>query len=114
MTNCKPIANGDYVHVSSGQASGHGWWTQGTCTDPYATVAISLQELWTSDGTWHGGYGPNSSTERPGSGSATRVTAKQTCKDTSKRYWRSVVSVVLEDGSSDTTTTDKQYIACRA
>ena len=42
MDGCQPIANGDYVHESSGQASGHAWWMKGTCSDVAAQVGIVL------------------------------------------------------------------------
>lgn len=112
MPQCSPIARGDYVHESSGYASGHGWWDKGNCSDPYGEVSIVLWELWTSDNAWHN-MGENTGTVRPGGGSSARVTAKAKCHTGDYRWWHSEVTVVLEDGSSNTTNTDKQYIPCK-
>jgi len=41
---CTPEPQGDNVHASGGDASGHGWWLEGSCTAPYATVTVQLYE----------------------------------------------------------------------
>jgi hypothetical protein len=51
LTACTPYVNGDTVHVSSGDASSHGWWLIGNCPNVKATVTNELQEYF-SDKTW--------------------------------------------------------------
>jgi hypothetical protein len=42
---CVYVVNGDYVHVTKNEASGHGWWLKGTCPrSTRANVRIELVE----------------------------------------------------------------------
>lgn len=112
-TPCTPVAQGDYVHVSSGDASGHGWWQPGTCTAGTDVVGVTLEEYlgdaWEQE-AWATG------TVKPGGGSGNRVTARKTCSSATMTYWRSVVVVSVggEESGQAQTTTDQQDIACRA
>jgi len=110
MANCTPTANGDYVHVSSGDASGHGWWLQGNCPYTKSSVTVQLNE-WYSDNSWHN---KNSATGSvyPGGGAGNRVTARQTCVGTTLAGWRSVVTVWI--GWGNTVYTTGQNIYCTA
>jgi hypothetical protein len=113
---CQPIAKADHVHPSAGDASGHGWWEEGTCNSAGATVGIALWMLWTSDGRWHEMASNIRGGIRPGGGSGGntgRVTARAHCKDSSKRTWYSVATVVVT-GGDDEFTSAKQSIGCRA
>lgn len=109
---CSPQAKGDNVHTSSGDASGHGWWLEGTCSEPYGTVDVQLWEKVGS--TWE--EKANSEGSIPsGGGSPARVTARAVCASDESTYWRSAVAVVvsgLEYGSDDTATPAVE-IPCR-
>lgn len=94
---CQPHAQGDYVHLSSGSVSGHGWWTRGTCPNTKAPVYIFLFEHY-SDGTWRL-KGGNSGSIWPGGGSANRVTVRRTCESPAVAGWMSRVEVYI--GSDD-------------
>lgn len=109
---CQPIARADNVHTSSGDASSHGWWLQGTCNSAAAQVGIALWMKWTSDGQWHQ-MASKIGTVAPGGGSGNRVTARATCKDGSTRTWHSTASVTLT-GGGDTETSPNVSIPCRA
>ncbi|MFR9806433.1 hypothetical protein ACL02T_29715 [Pseudonocardia sp. RS010] len=110
---CNFTTNGDYVHVSSGDASGHGWWVNGDCDTEYATVTVTLQEYF-ADGTWHD-ISEGEATVLSGGGRGKRATARATCEDTSfMASWRTVVDVdlvgIIDD--STTLTTDYQDLPC--
>lgn len=114
---CKPIAVGDFVHVSStppATASGHGWWNRGSCTVPRATVVIDLQEHF-SDGSWRDKGTQGSGTFRPGGGAGHRATGRATCTGgTALTGWRSVVNVeTVGQFGVDSVTTSARNIDCR-
>jgi hypothetical protein len=117
LTQCYPVAKGDYVHVSSGDASGHGWWEPGNCTASDAYVTAQLQEYissrWENKGSAPQVHVP------PGGGSGKRATGRATCSSTTLTWWRSQITVVVtqggvggETGSAFATTPD-QEINCR-
>lgn len=87
---------GDYVHVTAGEASAHGWWTT---DDPYllgktGTVVVQLQYL-TQNG-WHTVVtGPGRSL-RPNQTSK-RANARIACRASAPMGdWRSVVDVDID------------------
>jgi hypothetical protein len=90
---CSFANEGDYVHVSSIFASGHGWWDNIDCESSKATVTVQLQEYF-SNGTWRNEGPPGVATVYSGGGSANRATAKAECAN--QLYlvsWRSSVHV---------------------
>lgn len=111
---CVPYAIGDNVHVSSSapEASGHGWWSKGTCADSTATVAVYLQEFFT-DGVWRGRGSTGMGTYPPGGGSGNRATARQACLGVVPAGWRSLVVVQTPSGGAASGYTPSQNIPCR-
>lgn len=109
---CTPFAQGDNVHPSSGDASGHGWWTigDGGCPNEKAKVTVGLQEYF-SDKTWHNEGSVGTASVYPGGGSANRAVARATCASTVPAGWRSYVIVAIGNGASGYT--PAQNIACR-
>jgi len=109
---CSPIADGDGVHVSSGDASGHGWWKLGNCHASKATVSIVLQEF--INGGWRNRGQGGQKTVFAGGGSCCRATARATCLTSATTNWRSHVdvSVVGESGTASHTTPSVSR-ACR-
>lgn len=87
---------GDYVHVTSGEASGHGWWVKLSGPATMAKVKIKLQtkkirRFWFD--TWPDATDWNDNTVRSGGGSRKRANARRTCNGTTVTPWRSVVDV---------------------
>jgi hypothetical protein len=107
--SCTPYVDGDNVHVSSGDASAHGWWYRGSCANQKTTVTIYLYEYF-SDGLWHW-QGTGSAYVWPGGGSGNRATVRQVCTGVIPAGWRSLVVVKLGNGAS--AYTPAQNIACR-
>ena len=104
LTACTPYVNGDTVHVSSGDASSHGWWLIGNCPNVKATVTNVLQEYF-SDKTWRtqatnsGSVYPSLTGGSPGS--ANWVVARHACSGgTVPAGWRHAVIVNIGNGSS--------------
>lgn len=87
---------GDYVHITAGEASAHGWWTT---NDPYlldktGTVVVELQYL-TESGWQTVVTGPPRSI-RPNQTSK-RANARIACRTTAPLgEWRSVVDVDID------------------
>lgn len=102
--SCSPKAEGDLVHISGSDVSGHGWWKLGNCTARKATVSIVLQEF--INGGWRGRGQGGQKTVFAGGGSANRATARATCLHHTVMRWRSHidVSVVGESGTASATT----------
>ena len=96
---CTPYVDGDNVHLSSGDVSGHGWWYQGTCPNVKTTVTIGLQEYF-SNGQWYNKGTPGSKNVYPGGGSANRAVAREACVGTTYAGWRSYVIVTIGTGAS--------------
>ncbi len=97
---CTFYTRGDYVHVSSNQASGHGWWVNVNCRATWAVVTVQLQQYY-SDGRWRNIGTPGRATVRSGGGAGKRATGRVSCSSRSLTGWRSVVDVdvvgVLDD-----------------
>jgi hypothetical protein len=105
----QPSALGDNVHVTAGDASGHGWWLQGSCSNVKTPVTISLFEYF-SDGTWRQKGTEGYANVYPGGGSANRANARATCASlTPGISWKSVVNVSIGNGSTRAQFSD---IAC--
>lgn len=111
---CAAVTRGDYVHVTYGQASGHGWWERGTCTATQADVTVQLQQYF-SDGSWRNSGSPGTRRIAPNQ-TSTRANARVTCASTATTGWRSVVDVDIVGVIDDATklTTPGQNIGCRA
>jgi hypothetical protein len=93
---------GDYVHKSSGQASGHGWWKAYSGCNPTARVKVQLQELF-SNGVYYVWYNRGTvgnEVVTSGGGAGNRSTGKATCNTSDYVGWRSVVDVDII-GQSD-------------
>jgi len=106
---CTPYVNGDYVHVSSGAASAHGWWYRGSCANTKTTVTIYLYEYF-SDGLWHW-QGTGQAYVWPGGGSANWANVRQICTGVIPAGWRSLIVVRIGNGASAYTTA--QNLPCR-
>lgn len=111
MSQCKPIAYVDNPHVTSNYASSHGYWKTGNCTPQYATVGAVLEEFWISKNEWVN-MNTNQGTVWPGGGSGRNVPVNATCKAFQDRKWRSQATVILQDGSTNTSAWNEQTIAC--
>jgi hypothetical protein len=106
------VTNGDYVHITLGDASGHGWWEKISGTATTAKVTIWLEEY--LGGTWYveatGTY-----TGGPGPGSGKWANARYTCIPTSSKYlWRSRIDVDIigEQDGPEQAITDPQSLNC--
>jgi len=96
---CDYVGKADYPHVSSNQASVHGYWlkTGGTCPST-ALVTVDLQALactslvcaWVTQNTAAGTY-------VSGSGTGKWATPHKTCANTRLVAWRGQVDVDLTD-----------------
>lgn len=104
--------HGDYVHITSGEASAHGWWTRGTTKATTAVVTVKLQ-AYSSYLGWHT-VKTGQRTLSPGTGK--RANARYACIDNVNTYWRSIVDVDLVGyfDSADTVTTTEQRWKCGA
>jgi hypothetical protein len=114
--SCKPVAQGDNVHISSTPpptASGHGSWKKGTCTVSRASVTVQLQEFF-SDGVWRNKGTPGHATVPPGGGSGKRATGRADCAGTALAGWRSIVTVTVSNGEQGhaSHTTPAQNLHC--
>ncbi|EFC84203.1 hypothetical protein [Parafrankia sp. EUN1f] len=102
---CLFETRGDWVHVTAGEASGHGWWVNRSCKATRAVVTIQLQEFY-SDGKWRNVGGPVSATLA--SGTYRRANKRAGCITTGLTGWRSIVEVdvigVADDARKLTTT----------
>jgi len=113
---CSPLAEGDYVHISSTAplaASGHGWWLDNGCNESYGYVCITLQEK--LSGTWYNEAGPNCKSLPPGK--KYKVGARKDCITNRSEYWRSHVTVSTSGAKgygSGSKYTPEQYIGCTA
>ncbi|MFL6139649.1 MAG: hypothetical protein ACJ74O_17875 [Frankiaceae bacterium] len=107
----------DNAHLSSGDASTHGWWLKdsGTCPSK-ATVTQYIQAYW-CDPFYGCSWQTLSSGQADvyaGGGSGNRATARWTCHGTQTVGWRGFVDVDL-DGVSDPsgyTYSPPQNLAC--
>lgn len=84
---------GDFVHVSKGQASGHGWWLKGTTKAVKARVKVQLQYKPNRFSLWHNRGATGVRTIKAGSGK--RANARLTCRSSGRKQWRSWVDVDL-------------------
>ncbi|MCI1663016.1 MAG: hypothetical protein LKI27_09020 [Actinomyces sp.] len=82
---------GDYVHVTGGQASGHGWWIRGTTKATQAKVTVQLQAYSTTYLGWHNVGSKGSAIVAPGGGAGRRANARFTCLGSLKTFWGSTV-----------------------
>lgn len=99
---------GDYVHVTGGQASGHGWWLKGTTKAVKAKVTVQLQYKPKKNSSWNNRGKADVRTIKPGT--SKRANARVTCRSSGKKQWRSWVDVDLI-GYLDTP--DKLYTSAR-
>lgn len=106
------LTNGDYVHITAGDASGHGWWEKLSGTASTAKVTIWLEE--NLGGTWYveatGTY-----TGGPGPGSGKWANARYTCIPTASNFqWRSRIDVDIigEQDPPDQAITKTQDLKC--
>ena len=100
---CVPYVDGDNVHVSSGDVSGHGWWYRNTCPNTKTTVTIYLYEYY-SDNTWRW-KNTGSKSVYPGGGSANRAAVRINCTGVVPAAWRTLVVVKIGAGASAYTKT---------
>ena len=84
---------GDNVHITNGNASGHGWWVNESSTATQADVTVQLQI--NRGGTWHS-VGPlGSKRVYAGGGSDNRDDTRVPCVNSVPHEWRSEIDVDL-------------------
>lgn len=84
---------GDNVHITNGNASGHGWWVNESSTATQADVTVQLQI--NRGGTWYN-VGPlGSKRVYAGGGSANRAATRTPCVNLTRHEWRSEIDVDL-------------------
>jgi hypothetical protein len=118
VPTCTPKADGDYAHISitstTRAVQAHGWWLEGTCSEPFASVFVQMQE--DVNGKYVNVGSPAYKTSlAPGGGSAARVTGHVDCKYNIQTYWRSVVTVDVggeNEGNASKTTTGQPVPGC--
>lgn len=106
---CQPYVDGDYAHVTSGDASVHGWWYRNNCPNVKTTVYVGLQEFY-SDGSWRT-KATGSAYVYAGGGSSNRANARSTCQNGLLTGWRSYIIVRIGNGASANTV--GQNLDCR-
>lgn len=84
---------GDYVHVTRGQASGHGWWVKGTTKATKAKVTVQLQYKPKKTSSWN--RRGKAGVKTIGPGTSKRANARMTCRSQARKQWRSWVDVDL-------------------
>lgn len=84
---------GDDVHVTRGQASGHGWWLKGTTNAAKAKVTVQLQYKPRKNSSWQNRGRAGVRTIK--SGGSKRANARMTCRSRGNKQWRSWVDVDL-------------------
>lgn len=87
------LTKGDYVHVTRGQASGHGWWVKGTTKATTAKVTVQLQYKPKKSSSWNNRGTKGVRTIKPGT--SKRANARMTCRSSATKSWRSWVDVDL-------------------
>lgn len=88
---CRFRMEGDYVHISFGDASGHGWWVNIDCEATQAIVTVQLQQY--INGSWEDAGSPGSKTVYSGGGSANRAVGRAHCNNSITTSWRSEIDV---------------------
>jgi len=88
---CHFLMDGDYVHTSMGDASGHGWWVNIDCQATQAIVTIRLQQ--NINGSWVYVGSPGQKTVYSGGGSANRAATRVRCNSSTMTSWRSEIDV---------------------
>ncbi len=88
---CHFRVEGDYVHTSMGDASGHGWWVNTDCEATQAVVTIRLQQ--SINGNWVYVGLPGQKTVYSGGGAANRAATRVRCNSSAWTSWRSEVDV---------------------
>lgn len=102
---CTPKSGADNPHRSSSgfAASGHGWWTKGSCDNNKADVYNCLFEQGLND-VWYRRDCSETRRLKPGGGAGNRTTARRGCDTVAQREWRNHVDV---DVVSEYDTADK-------
>lgn len=110
---CNFWTRGDYVHVSLGDASGHGWWENVDCNATQAVVTVQLQQY--INGSWVDAGSPGSKTVYSGGGSANRAVGRARCNSSAYTAWRSEVDVDVIGTPDDPSKlyTPTRYLYCR-
>lgn len=89
---CTPYSGRDNTHYSSGDASGHGWWKKGNCSNNTANVKNCIYEYYT-DGSWRLKACSPTKTLPPYTGSGARTVARADCDNRTYTSWRNHVDV---------------------
>ncbi len=110
VPDCNQQPHGDYVHKSSGDASGHGWWTTNDrdCRNASLNVLVYLYQ-YHSDGEYYL-EASNWEFKKPKNYGGGRVTTRANCDSSETTGWISQVYVQGNDGKDRT---PNQNIACR-
>jgi hypothetical protein len=114
LAPCVFFTDGDRVHRSGADVSGHGWWVRINCpAGTKAKVTIWLEEYF-SDGTWRV-KAEGDKTVYSGGGRANRAAAHASCNSFSAFVsWRSRIDVDLVGrvDSAEQAITPVQDLAC--
>jgi hypothetical protein len=110
MASCNQKPRGDYVHKSSGDASGHGWWTTNvaSCSSVKLNVLVYLYQYY-SDGKYYLEK-TNSGERLPRNYGGGRVTTRANCDSSAVTGW---ISQIYVNGTDEKERTPNQNIACR-
>ncbi|GAB3954618.1 hypothetical protein [Micromonospora vulcania] len=114
QAGCAFITDGDYVHKTGNDATGHGWWVNVNCASgTRATVKIWLEEYF-SDNSWRVKGSGSKSPVYSGGGSANRANARATCQNSGTVSWRSRIDVDLigQVDSPEQAVTAVRELAC--
>lgn len=115
LASCAFLTDGDWVHLSGADVSGHGWWINVNCSsDTRATVKIWLEEYY-NDGVWRVKASGEKSPVYAGGGSANRAAARVTCNNNSAVVsWRSRIDVDIigQIDSPEQLITQARNLAC--
>jgi hypothetical protein len=88
----KYAANGDYVHVTKGRASGHAWWQWISPGAPPRTAFVSIGLQKYTGARWVAVAVNNHQALLPGDGgSGRRVPVSFPCKGTALTPWRTAI-----------------------
>ncbi|WP_329109503.1 hypothetical protein OG792_12115 [Micromonospora sp. NBC_01699] len=114
QAGCLFISDGDFVHKTGNDATGHGYWGNINCpAGTRAKVTIWLEEYY-DDGSWRVKGEGEKSPVYAGGGSANRANARATCQGTAQVSWRSRIDVDLigQVDSSEQAVTETRNLAC--
>jgi len=94
-------ANGDFAHVTNGEASGHGWWVWDN-GGPVRTANVYMTIMKYTGGRWVVMNDASNPNQKPGSGSTVRLNVRFPCSGTAQTLWRTGIVATVNRQSGDT------------